>query len=199
MNLRRHYESFYTVPTKSSDWNIEGGYYEKASLNSYPFRIFSGGAENSLKLKILASDDDLDYGCKSIELGYKVFLHTSVTIPDLNQEYFWLPLNQSVVASVKPVMTSSSKSVKKYSPHERKCYFQKERQLKYFQYYTSANCKMECRANYTLYLCDCVPFFMPSKKFVLKFFAFQYFCTHFFRRRDCWNLYWPVMYAKSGW
>ncbi len=45
----------------------------------------------------------------------------------------------------------------------RQCYFDGERQLKFFQIYTKANCELECLTNLTLRYCNCSAFFMPSK------------------------------------
>ncbi|KAH0815247.1 hypothetical protein GEV33_007544 [Tenebrio molitor] len=58
-------------------------------------------------------------------------------------------------------MINTSDSVRAYSKQRRRCYFQSERHLQYFKIYSSVNCDMECLANYTLDVCDCVNFYMP--------------------------------------
>lgn len=46
----------------------------------------------------------------------------------------------------------------------RQCFFEKERILKFFNVYTQPNCELECLANYTVDLCGCAKFSMPSNK-----------------------------------
>ncbi|RZC40023.1 ASC domain containing protein, partial [Asbolus verrucosus] len=83
--------------------------------------------------------DNLDYACKGPVQGYRMLLHAPTDIPRLSQEYFRVPLDQSVVGAIQPVMITTSPSIKKYSPKKRGCYFQEERYLRYFKIYTSAN------------------------------------------------------------
>lgn len=90
--------------------------------------------------------------------------HTPGRIPSPSQEYFRVPFNQVVVASIQPAMITTSESVKKYNSGRRECFFSFERRLKYFKTYSQMNCKLECLTNETLTLCDCVNFFMPSRR-----------------------------------
>ncbi len=60
-------------------------------------------------------------------------------------------------------MKSWQKSAGYNQISRRQCYFDGERQLKFFQIYTKANCKLECLTNMTLRYCRCSAFFMPSK------------------------------------
>ena len=54
------------------------------------------------------------------------------------------------------------------SATKRKCYFHDEKLLDYYTNYTRANCLMECAFKYTKGLCGCVPYFYPSKKYVVR-------------------------------
>lgn len=63
--------------------------------------------------------------------------------------------------SVKPNMITTSSGLADYAPERRQCYFNDERQLKFFKVYTQSNCELECLANYTLKACGCVKFSMP--------------------------------------
>lgn len=53
--------------------------------------------------------------------------------------------------------------VKNYSPQRRECYFNAENPLRYFKVYNKENCELECLVEYAKILCNCVPFWMPSK------------------------------------
>lgn len=48
-----------------------------------------------------------------------------------------------------------------FHPNNRRCYFEGEKQLKFFQSYTKALCEWECKTNLTLEKCGCVKFSMP--------------------------------------
>ena len=82
--------------------------------------------------------------------GFKILLHTPGEIPRVSKQYFRVPLNQEVVVSVKPNMITTSEGLVGYAPNRRQCYFNDERQLKFFKVYTQSNCELECLANFTL-------------------------------------------------
>lgn len=161
--FRIHYRDYHLVPNSSHHWTMEYGYTANAGLDAYPRRALLAGATNGFTFNILTSKEDLDYACKNSLQGYRVMLHTPMRIPRPSQQYFRIPLDQTVVGAVQPVMITTSDSVKMYNPKRRQCYFPTERHLKYFRIYTSLNCLMECLTNYTIHHCGCVNFFMPSK------------------------------------
>lgn len=65
---------------------------------------------------------------------------------------------------VAPNLISTSSTLRRHTPMVRQCFFNAERQLKYYQYYSLHNCEAECLTNYTLIECGCVHFAMPSKE-----------------------------------
>jgi amiloride-sensitive sodium channel len=142
---------------------LQHGYDEDAGLTPYPFRAYLAGVKTGLTVHILTPHQELDYACGDSLQGYRVMLHTPMTIPRPSKSYFRIPLDQNVIGAIEPVMITTSETIKSYSPQRRKCYFSKERKLRYFRDYTPTNCKIECITNYTLELCECVNFFMPSE------------------------------------
>lgn len=81
----------------------------------------------------------------------------------MKKQYFQLPLDSVVLASVHPEVISTSESVQKFRPVDRECYFSTEKPMKFFQFYSPDNCKFECITNITLLKCGCVQFYMPRK------------------------------------
>lgn len=158
----------------STNWTLERG-YETADTETYPFRVLGPGARAGLNIVLKLTNDDLDYMCRgklyiSILMsinnqkkifftpkgpvqGFKILLHTPGEIPRVSKQYFRVPLNQEVVVSVKPNMITTSEGLIGYAPDRRQCYFNDERQLKFFKVYTQSNCELECLANYTLGIC----------------------------------------------
>jgi amiloride-sensitive sodium channel len=156
-----HFKNNLTVGPKSK-WTLQHGYDKDAGLDPYPLRAYLAGVKNGLQFNIETPRQDLDYACGDSLQGYRVMVHTPMTIPRPSQTYFKIPLDQAVVGGIEPVMITTSDRIKSYNPQSRKCYFAEERKLGYFKVYSSSNCKLECLTNYTLWFCDCVNFFMPS-------------------------------------
>lgn len=52
---------------------------------------------------------------------------------------------------------------KSHTPEERRCYFETERQLKFFKRYSKTNCEVECLTNKTIDTCGCSLYWMPGK------------------------------------
>lgn len=114
-----------------------------------------------MNIVLKLTEPDLDYICRGPVQGFKILLHTPGEIPRVSKQYFRVPLRQEVVVSVKPNMITTSSGLADYAPERRQCYFNDERQLKFFKVYTQSNCELECLANFTLAKCDCVKFSMP--------------------------------------
>ncbi|KAJ3647269.1 hypothetical protein Zmor_024794 [Zophobas morio] len=156
------FRNYQRAPRNMSNWSVEQGYAADAGLFPYPARALFAGAVNGLSFNIITPKTYLDFACRKSSLqGYKVILHSPMRIPRPSQQYFRVPLDQSVVGAVQPVMISTSDKVQMYNPKRRGCYFPSERRLKLFKIYTSLNCKLECLTNFTLRTCGCVNFFMP--------------------------------------
>lgn len=62
--------------------------------------------------------------------------------------------------TVTPEITQSDDDLRNVAPEKRRCYFEGEKKLKYFQNYTQRNCELECLSRYTLWACDCVAWYM---------------------------------------
>ena len=54
------------------------------------------------------------------------------------------------------------KNFEKIPKRLRKCYFPAEGDLQLFQYYTEANCKMECAWKHSSKTCGCKPWYIPA-------------------------------------
>lgn len=104
--------------------------------------------------------------CRGPVQGFKILLHTPGEVPQVSKHYFRVPLLQEVLVSVKPNMITTSEGLMSYEPNRRQCYFNSERQLRFFKVYTQRNCELECLSNFTRIECGCVKFSMPSKIFL---------------------------------
>lgn len=105
---------------------------------------------------------DIEYICKTIVPGFKIFLHTPGDVLKLSDDYVRVPFREAVQISIKPRMITTAEGLRKYKPNDRQCFFNSERKLQFFKFYSKPNCESECAANYTIQECGCVKFSMPS-------------------------------------
>ncbi|RZC36789.1 ASC domain containing protein [Asbolus verrucosus] len=142
---------------------ISGGQLQQKRCQKHiPKRALYAGALFAFELKLLTSDEELDFTrLKSVQ-GYKIQIHHPSMLPRVKQQHFRLPLDQGVLAAIMPSMITTSDDIKHYPPERRLCLFPSERSLKYFKVYTQQNYQIECKTNFTVEMCDCVDFYMPQ-------------------------------------
>lgn len=144
-----------------SGWSLESGYSTKMDDDAYPLRVFDV-EKHGLTFSIRLSKNDLEPICQDIYTGFSIYLHTPGEI--MSQNFVQNVLSKGVNIRVKPTQIVTSKGSRNYQSNVRQCYFDSERRLRFFKYYTLSNCQAECVANFTKQQCDCVKFSMPSKK-----------------------------------
>ncbi|KAG4078929.1 hypothetical protein HA402_010881 [Bradysia odoriphaga] len=151
-------------------WTLEDGYTNGFEDNRatgiylYPYRVINAGSKAGLDIVMAMKMQDLDYSCRGPVQGFKVVLHPSDELPQVDGQYFRIPVGQAVRASIKPNVLRTTKSLTGLHPQRRQCFFNFERKLRYMKTYSKRNCEMECLANYTLGFCGCVKFSMPHDR-----------------------------------
>lgn len=145
-----------------SDWSLESGYSTKAKYGSYPVRVYSAHKHSALEFRLRSYDEDVEYVCWTLVPGFKLFLHTPGDVLNENDLSIRVPFSEEIHISIKPKLVTTSNGLRKYPIEKRLCYFNSERQLNFFKFYSINNCKIECLTNYTLQKCGCVKFNMPS-------------------------------------
>lgn len=145
-----------------NDWSLERGYSTKSKDRSYPIRVFSAHKSSALKFKLRTFDEDVEYVCRSLVPGFKVFLHMPGDVLKKNDRSIRVPFSEEIQISIIPKLTTTSDGLRKYSIEKRQCLFNSENHLNFFKFYSQGNCENECLANYTLKKCGCVKFSQPS-------------------------------------
>lgn len=161
---------FVADQTNLSDWHLETGYITELKDESYPVRVFSAQKNSALQFNLRSYDVDVEYVCRTLVPGYKLFLHTPGDKLKSNDLSIRVPFSEEIEISIKPKLITTSAGLRKYRTDQRQCFFNSERQLNFFKLYSEDNCEIECLANYTLLMCDCVKFSSPSK-YCAKFFT----------------------------
>lgn len=72
------------------------------------------------------------------------------------------------------VMVSSLELQQSCSADQRNCFFDNERQLKFFKIYSKSNCEVECLTNITYKECGCVLYWMPRMPQMFRFMSLNY-------------------------
>lgn len=90
-----------------------------------------------------------------------MYLHIPGDIPQMSQAFLRVPFGQDVTIYISAKVLITDDSLKDYEPNIRQCYFENERYLRFFKFYSYMNCELECLTNHTLATCGCVRFSMP--------------------------------------
>lgn len=136
------------------DWTLEGGYKNRSQMLR-PYRAVRKD-ESFIQMIIKTSDVNL---CPENGISYSLYFHmpNEIMTPLHVPMYAFGVRTQTLDATYHTV----DESLRHYSPDKRECYFDGEKQLKFFKIYTKAHCEFECMSNYTLDVCACVKFSMP--------------------------------------
>jgi acid-sensing ion channel, other len=127
------------------------------SVDEYPLMSSSRNG-NGLKIALMRNDKILnDDICEAPSF----LVHSPFELPgsyDLNDmiRYYY---GYNIVVLITPEIIKTDPDMKSYDPIERGCYFQGEKELKFFKVYTRRNCEMECYASILIYQINCVSYF----------------------------------------
>lgn len=136
---------------------------KKTIENEYPIRLDNFEWDSlHLDISLVAHEKDYTTKCNAYNRGFLVILSEpgstvngkSAIIRGSSSQYTWIP--------IEPKLIQTSEALRSYSPNQRGCVFNNERQLKFFKIYTEENCVSECVAKYMESECGCVYFYMPS-------------------------------------
>lgn len=146
---------------RSSNWNIDDGYETKAEDEKpYPYRVIGAGLQYSLIVILKINKYDIDPLCGGKTQGFRIGFHSPGDIARVKKNFFDLSPKQAVFYSIEPKYIETTKEVRKFTPHQRQCFLNTERKLRFYRQYTRNNCLLECLSNYILAQCGCVRFSM---------------------------------------
>ncbi|CAH1391082.1 unnamed protein product [Nezara viridula] len=156
--FRNWAEKYWTDKIKV--WSPDTGYITGGGSypDAPPWRTAGG---NGVRFGFNIEMKDNEELCSRGGKGFSVYVHNPAEMPGPAHALLYLEENRETTVSVSPKFYITDESLKKWSTKERGCYFQNERFLKFFQIYTQHNCEMECKANFTLSICRCAPFYFP--------------------------------------
>lgn len=127
----------------------------------YPFKGSVNDVSAEFAITLKEYEDYDDKSCRRFSTGFNVYFQDSADMPQASIHSYMVKPNQIMSMTFKFDSISASEDLISYPIQTRKCYFPNEPYLKFFLTYTESNCRLECFANYTKYLCGCVAFYMP--------------------------------------
>lgn len=93
--------------------------------------------------------------------GFHFIMHPTDAFPSETSYHFYNSMNSFEVL-VTPELFLVSDELKSLDLERRNCYFEEEKQLVMFKFYSKANCEHECQSFLYSQQCGCVPFYLLS-------------------------------------
>ncbi|XP_055307989.1 pickpocket protein 28-like, partial [Sitodiplosis mosellana] len=148
-----------------SHWTFDRDYDQlfNKKNDEYPRRI-SALYERTFQIAFKVHRHDNEKMCKGNDQWFKVTLTPPGEVISMSRNAFRVPIGAESIITIKPKLTHTSEGLRNYEPNQRKCFYQHERQLRFFKIYSERNCEEECLSNFTKIECGCVKFSMPRDK-----------------------------------
>ncbi|CAO1407576.1 unnamed protein product [Diamesa tonsa] len=122
----------------------------------YPWSATVSDQDGGLNMALRADNSSGEWWCSKYE-GFRYFVHgVNELLTSTNR--FQLQFGELAELLIKPKMTITEEDLRDYSLERRNCFFDGEKQLRFFRQYTKYNCEQECLSNYTQKSCGCVKF-----------------------------------------
>ncbi|XP_070498133.1 pickpocket protein 28-like [Chironomus tepperi] len=139
-------------------WSLDKGYDKYHDADSVPVK-----AEKlkSFSVNLVMRESDIPNICMATGRVFSFYIHlpNEMMLPT-HQEYF-VEFRKKADVLLTAKSYTANEGIRKFEPRYRGCYFEGEKQLKFFKTYTKSHCEFECMTNYTLNVCGCVRFSMP--------------------------------------
>ncbi|XP_035711213.1 pickpocket protein 28 [Folsomia candida] len=160
------------------DGVFESNYREKFGTRpKYPYRQSRPGKTTGLS--VLLDPDEEGYFCTNTDsVGFMALAHLPFDFPNVADKGVPIKPNTETYLKIEPDIVTAGSEIQGFPLEKRNCYFGHEYSLKYFKYYTVSNCENECIANLTYNECECIRYYMPSKKLffhILHTFLIMYY------------------------
>ena len=145
-----------------SHWSMENGYEHEFGKDEYPIRVSDLDEITTLEINLVHDKRNYHRLCQTTFQGFTVYLMSPYEPNIFKYESIGVGLSEDTHIHFAPKSITTSNGLRKYSPERRQCFFQYERQLRFFKTYSRLNCLIECYANYSKQICGCADYSMPS-------------------------------------
>ncbi|XP_017493088.1 PREDICTED: pickpocket protein 28-like [Rhagoletis zephyria] len=144
------------------DWSAEAGYLANLPENFIPMKTV--GIGESLGLSLTLDVESEQYYCSSSDsVGFKILLHNPLEVPNMREIGLLLSPGRETTVRIQTEKVESDRYVRYISKNSRRCLFENEMHLDFYNEYTQRNCVVECSADTLLAHCGCLPYFKPMR------------------------------------
>lgn len=156
--LNKHSNEIIQDENETLKWSLDQRYAENHDSDSVPVKASKGKV---VKFNAILKEVDATNVCTVFGNVFSLFIHlpNEIMLPLHREYYAEFRKMKDIILTAKSY--TADESMRKFTPRARGCYFEGEKQLKFFKTYTKSLCEFECMTNYTLRTCGCVKFSMP--------------------------------------
>ncbi|KAG5679610.1 hypothetical protein PVAND_009170 [Polypedilum vanderplanki] len=126
-------------------------YFYNKNGTTYPWKTSAGG-EKEFLLTFL--NIGVSFEC----IKPSIAIHSPYEFPN-SHDFLGVEDKHEYEIKIVPIITKTDESLRQMSFETRKCYFNDEKELKFFKIYTKNNCEFECLSHALYQICKCVPFY----------------------------------------
>ncbi|XP_026751548.2 pickpocket protein 28-like [Galleria mellonella] len=145
-------------------WNLDGGYplMFPPDPKLQPLRVMVAGEAYGLGVELFLNNSEHQYACDGNSLGFTVLIR-SPTDHAYTTTVLRLPMDKMTTIEVSPITYKTDTALRNLHPELRQCYFQNERKLEHFHFYTATNCKIDFYIQEAKLRCNCSLYYWPRK------------------------------------
>ncbi|KAL4713438.1 hypothetical protein ACJJTC_010423 [Scirpophaga incertulas] len=158
-------QSFDRYSSQSAlQWGLDEGYPKvfPPNLTIKPFRVMVSGEDYGLNVELYLNKSEHQHDCDGNSLGFTVLIK-SPSNHVYTSTVLRLPMGRMTTIEVSPITYKTDAALRSLTPGQRQCFFQNERQLEYYQFYTGSNCKHDLFVRESKALCNCTLYNWPRK------------------------------------
>ncbi|CAH0397120.1 unnamed protein product [Chilo suppressalis] len=146
------------------EWGLDEGYPKvfPPDPSIKPYRVMVSGENYGLSVELYLNISEHQHACDGNSLGFTVLIK-SPTNHVYTSTVLRLPMDRMTTIEVSPVTYKTDAALRTLNPEQRQCFFQNERQLEYYQFYTGSNCKHDLFVTESKRICNCTLFNWPRK------------------------------------
>ena len=120
------------------------------------------GRNNGLRLTLDLHSDTISFGTIAEDFqAFTVFIGGPAEFPVLRERGIQIQPGHEHFLDIQG-QTLTSTGIEDLNPEDRRCYFQDEGNLEFYDKYTFSNCKLECGIKVVEKMFNCIPWYLPQ-------------------------------------
>ncbi|KAI5639801.1 amiloride-sensitive sodium channel domain-containing protein [Phthorimaea operculella] len=153
------------VKSETIEWDLDRGYPKviPSETATLPHRVMASGEVNGLGIELYLNISEHQNACDGNSLGFNIII-SSPADHVYTSTVLRIPMNRMTTVEVTPITYKTDTNLRSLTPDVRQCFFQNERSLEYYEFYTDNNCKHDLLIREAVQRCNCVMYNWPRKE-----------------------------------